>query len=307
MARAWSRDGPWPHSPVLATWTPCQSATAAGSQVAENDARSSPPTSPGSTCPPEWRHSRGRNDSTASATKPSLHALRAACACSATVPVLRAETRRSSVAAYAGFVNSSPARGALPPGSHSVRRGRPVGLEEPAHPLDRGCDAREERVALPGVADGRLQHRRQRQRPVVAEQQEPGVDRPGDGRGQGTGARHVVQAHRGERLAGGARRRWALAAQHAWRRVVGRGDDRGEVAARPVEVRLDHVQHEPARDRCVERVPAELQHPLGRLGGQPVCRGDHPEGAREGGAGGEGHRCSSGCTRSTFSVVASMS
>ena len=53
--------------------------------------RSTPPgrrrrPAPAAPAPPEWRHSRGRNDSTASATKPSPHAVRAACACSATLP-----------------------------------------------------------------------------------------------------------------------------------------------------------------------------------------------------------------------------
>ena len=38
----------------------------------------------------------------------------------------------------------------------------------------------------------------------------------------------------------------------------------------------------PPADGGVEGVAAELEHPLGRLRGQPVGRGHHPEGAREG-------------------------
>ena len=101
IASTWSSAGPWPQRSVLATWTPCHSATTGSSQVASYAARSSPPTRPGSTSPPECRHSVARKASTASATKPRPQASRAACAWAATSDpaAVAASTSRSSTEA----------------------------------------------------------------------------------------------------------------------------------------------------------------------------------------------------------------
>jgi hypothetical protein len=58
------------------------------------------------------------------------------------------------------------------------------------------------------------------------------------------------------------------------------GDDR-DFAARAVQVRLDHLEHEPRGDGRVERVAAVLQHRHPGRRGEPVRRGHHAERARE--------------------------
>ena len=169
-----------------------------------------------------------------------------------------------------------------------VGGGAPVVGEELAHAGHGRRHRRQERVPVPGVADGRAEHRGQRQGAVVTEQQQPGVHRSGDRGGQGTGAGDVVHAHCRERLARGTGGSRSLPAQDAWRRVGGGRHDGRQVTARPVEVRLHDVQHEASRSRRVEGVAAELEHPLRRLRGDPVRRGHHREAAAEGRAGGEG-------------------
>ena len=177
------------------------------------------------------------------------------------------------------------------PRQPDLGRGRPLLGEQVADALDGGGDAGQERVPVAGVVDGRPEHGGQRQRAVVAQQQQPGVDGAGHGRGERPRAGHVVQPHRRERLGGGGRGGGTLAAQHPRTRVGGGGDDRGQVAAGAVEVGLDDVQHEAARHRGVEGVAAELEHPHRGLRGQPVRGGDHAEAAGQGGTGGEGgHR-----------------
>ncbi len=194
-------------------------------------------------------------------------------------------------------------------GQPEVGRRRPVGLEELADALDGGGRPGDQRVAVARIPDRRLEDGGQRQRAVVAQEEQPGVDRAGHGRRERAGAGHVVEAERRERLAGRRRGRRSLAAQHPRARVLRGGHDGREVAARPVEVGLDDVQHEATGGRRVEGVAAELEHPLRRLRGEPVRGGDHAEGPGERGAGGEGghRRCPSGCTRRVRSVVASMS
>ena len=176
------------------------------SQVAEKAARSAPATSPGSTSPPEWRHSRGRKASTASATKPCPHARRAASACAAASgPAAPASaTSRSSTEAYDGLANSSPARGTDPPGSHRSADVDQWLSNSSRTRVDGRGHAREQRMSVAGVADGRLEHGRERQAAVVAQQEQPGVDRAGDRRRQRTRARDVVEPHGQERLTGGA-------------------------------------------------------------------------------------------------------
>ena len=64
----------------------------------------------------------------------------------------------------------------------------------------------------------------------------------------------------------------------------------GQIAARPVQVRLDDLEREAGRDRGVERVAAALEHGHAGRRREPVGRRDHPEGAAQLRAGGEGHR-----------------
>ena len=309
IASTCSSAGPWPHRSVFATWTPCHSAVTGSSQVAENAARSSPPTSPGSTSPPECRHARAaervdrlRHEATTPGVAGRLR-LRGhvgtggRCRVDEPFEHRRVDRVREQLAVARGSSVAQP----------QVRRGRPAVAEQVLHAFDRGGDAGEDGMTVAGVADRRLEDGRERERPVVAQQQQPGVHGSRHGGRQRTGAGDVVESHGRERLRCRSGRSRTLPAEHARRRVRGGRDDRGEVATGPVEVWLDHVQHEAARCRGVEGVAAELEHPLRRLRGQPVRRGHHPEGAFEGGSSRE-HQCrSSGCTRRVRRVVASMS
>ena len=117
---------------------------------------------------------------------------------------------------------------------------------------------------------------------MVAQQQQPRVDRARHGGGETARARHEVEALAAQVLDRGAGRRRALAHQHDRGAGLRRGDEEaGHVAARPVQMRLDDVQHERAGDRGVEGVAAALEHGLGAGGGEPVRRGGHAEGAGE--------------------------
>ena len=73
----------------------------------------------------------------------------------------------------------------------------------------------------------------------------------------------------------------ALPAQGERLAASGRPEDRGHLPARPVQVRLDDLQHEARRDRRIERVAAALEHGHPGLRREPVRRRDHPEGAAE--------------------------
>ena len=84
-------------------------------------------------------------------------------------------------------------------------------------------------------------------------------------------------------------RRRPLRAEHDRLVAPGRPEQRGQVAARAVQVRLDDLQRQPGGDRGVERVPAALEHRHAGRRREPVRRGDHAEGAAELGAGREAH------------------
>ena len=71
--------------------------------------------------------------------------------------------------------------------------------------------------------------------------------------------------------------------------ALGAPEHDGQVAAGPVQVRLDDLEREPGRDRGVEGVPAALEHRHAGGRREPVRRGDHPEGAAQLGARREGH------------------
>ena len=63
--------------------------------------------------------------------------------------------------------------------------------------------------------------------------------------------------------------------------AAGRPEQRGQVAARTVQVRLDDLQREARRDGGVEGVAALLEHRHPRRRREPVRRGDHAERAPE--------------------------
>jgi hypothetical protein len=83
------------------------------------------------------------------------------------------------------------------------------------------------------------------------------------------------------------RRRGALPVDDEHLVAVGAVEQDWNFAARPVQVRLDDLQHEPGRHRCVESVPAALEHRHPGSRGEPVRRGDHAEGAAQLGPGRE--------------------
>jgi hypothetical protein len=72
--------------------------------------------------------------------------------------------------------------------------------------------------------------------------------------------------------------RRALPHEHDGRARLLRGrEQRDEVAAGPVQVRLDEVEHERGGDGRVEGGAAPLEHRLACAGREPVRRGGHPE------------------------------
>ena len=92
---------------------------------------------------------------------------------------------------------------------------------------------------------------------------------------------------RAEILDGGAGRRGALPADHLRLALAHVIENDRHVAARPVEMRLDHLQREGGGDRGVEGVAALFQRRHADGGGDPVRRGDDAEGAFDFGARGE--------------------
>ena len=81
----------------------------------------------------------------------------------------------------------------------------------------------------------------------------------------------------------------ALPAERERLAALDRPEHRGHLAAGPVQVRLDDLQHEARRDGCIEGVAAALEHRHPGLGREPVRRRDHPEGAAQLRTGGERH------------------
>jgi hypothetical protein len=73
----------------------------------------------------------------------------------------------------------------------------------------------------------------------------------------------------------------ALGAKHERLPSFRAPEDDRQVAARPVQVRLDDLQREARRGRGVERVAAALEHRHSRSGCEPMRRGDHAEASAE--------------------------
>ena len=171
------------------------------------------------------------------------------------------------------------------------RRRRPVIAEQVLHGVDGGADALDQRIAVARVADRGRQHIRDAHRAVVAQQRHPGVERARNAGRKQPGARHKIEA---ELVAvmrdGGAGRHTPLPADHLRLAAPHVIENDRHVAARPVEVRLDHLQRERGRAGRVEGIAAALQDAHADRGRDPVGRGHHPEGALDLGARGEAVR-----------------
>ena len=158
-------------------------------------------------------------------------------------------------------------------------RGRPVLAEEL---LDRGyggAGALDQRIAVAGVSDGRLQHVAQPERAEVAQDHHVGLERARHAGGQQAGAWDDVEpevvAIVRDRCAG---RRRALSAHDDGLLRLGVVEHDGHVAAGPAQVRFHHLQREGRGDAGVERVAAALQGAHADRGPDPMGGGDDPEG-----------------------------
>ena len=90
-------------------------------------------------------------------------------------------------------------------------RCRPFGLEKFLQALDGVGHAREQRMAMLGIVDGRLQNLPQPHGAMISQQHHPGVERAGDDRCQQAVAGNELQALAPIMLDGGAGRSRALA------------------------------------------------------------------------------------------------
>ena len=144
---------------------------------------------------------------------------------------------------------------------------------------DGGAGALDQRVTVLRVADRGREHLGKRHGSVVAQQQHPGLERAGHAGGEEAGAGHEIESLAAIMRDGGGGRRRSLTADHlrlAAPHVV--NNDR-HVAARTVEMRLDHLQRERRRHRRIEGVAALLQRRHADGGRDPMRRSDDAEGA----------------------------
>ena len=172
-------------------------------------------------------------------------------------------------------------------GQVDLGRTRPVLTEGVGDPGDRRARGAQYRVAVPGVADRVLHHVPGPEPAVPRQQQHPGPERRGHAGGQQARAGHQVQAQVAEDVQRGRGRRRALPAQHERLAAGGVVADHRHLAARAVQVRLHHLQHEAGGHRRVECVAPLLQHRHAGRRGQPVRGGHHAECASQLRPGGE--------------------
>ena len=158
-------------------------------------------------------------------------------------------------------------------------RRRPVLAEQLLNDLDGRRRTLDQRIAVAGVGDRRLQHVAQPHRAVIAQQQHPGFERAGDAGGEQAGAGHHLQAFALVMRDGGFRGRGALAADHLGAAAFGVMDDDRHVAAGTVQMRLDHLQRKGGGDTGVEGVAAFFQDAHADGGSDPMRRSDHTKGA----------------------------
>ena len=142
---------------------------------------------------------------------------------------------------------------------------------------DGGVRALDQRMAMARVGDRGRQHVGEPHGAVVAQQQHPGVEHAGHAGGQEPGARHHVEALLAVMRDGGRGRRRTLPADHLDLALAHVVHDHRNVAARTVEMRLDHLQREGGGDRGVEGVAAFFERRHADRGGDPMGRGDDAE------------------------------
>jgi hypothetical protein len=125
---------------------------------------------------------------------------------------------------------------------------------------------------------------------VLAQHRDPAAERAGHDGGERPRARDELEpelvAIALDRRRTGCR---PLGAEDERAIAPRRPQQRREVAARPVQVRLDDLQRQPGRHGGVERVSALLEHGHARCRGEPVRRRHHPEGTSELGSRREAH------------------
>ena len=160
-----------------------------------------------------------------------------------------------------GLVDEQPARDRnRTTGQPAVRRGGPVPLEQPVHLGDGRRSPGSQRVPAAGVEDREVEDVAQQPGAVVAQQQQPCFDSRGNGRREQSRTRNQVEVERVEVFDRRSSRRRPLTREDDRPPVVAPGEDGRHLTTGSVEMRLDHVQHEPGHHCGVERVPAPLQH-----------------------------------------------
>ena len=114
--------------------------------------------------------------------------------------------------------------------------------EQLLHHADGGAGALDQRMAVARVGNRRRQHVGQMHGAVVAQQQHPGLEHAGHAGGEQPGARHQVEAEPAVVRDGRSLGRRPLPADHLDLALAHVVHDHRHVAARPVEMRFDHLQ-----------------------------------------------------------------
>ena len=117
--------------------------------------------------------------------------------------------------------------------------------------------------------------------PSSRRSEEPAAEGAGHAGGEDAGSGYELVPALVEALDGRGRRCDALAADRDRLAAIDSPGDRGELASRPVQVRLDDLEHESRRAGGVERVPSPFEHRHSRGRSEPVGRRDHPVGAAQ--------------------------
>ena len=133
-------------------------------------------------------------------------------------------------------------------------------------------------MAVAGIRDRRAEHLGQRHGAVIAQQHHPGVEGAGHAGRQQAGAGDEIEPKRLAMRNGQTGRRNALPAQHLGAVALGIVQNDRHVAARTVEVRLDHLKRESGGATGVESIAALFQDRHADRGGDPMGRRHHAEG-----------------------------
>jgi hypothetical protein len=128
-----------------------------------------------------------------------------------------------------------------------------------------------------GITDRELEHVGERPRAELLEQEQPPAERAGHARGEQACSRDALQPACAVLLDRRRRGRDALRTHDERLPGVGRPEDDRQVAARPVQMRLDDLQDEPRGARGVERIATSLEHGHAGLRREPVRGRDGAE------------------------------